>query len=77
MIMTPCSHPAFVQLIAYLTTEARPSTTMADADFVTLLWQGLMSNVETDDEEKTDVQIRDAVLAWVKVCSIHQAGTLV
>lgn len=40
---------------------------MADADFIVLVWQGLMSNMTAMTEEKTEQQVKETVLNWVKV----------
>lgn len=55
------------ELINYLSTEAKPTTNMADADFIVLVWQGLMSNITAMTEEKTEQQVKEIVLNWVKV----------
>lgn len=40
---------------------------MADADFIVLVWQGLMSNMTAMTEEKEEKQVKEIVLNWVKV----------
>ena len=60
------------QLINYLATEAKPATNMADAEFIVLVWQGLMSNMTAMTEEKTEQQVKEIVLNWIKVRLFHE-----
>lgn len=49
---------------------------MADADFIVLVWQGLMSNMTAMTEEKTEQQVKEVVLNWVKVRCAFGLGVL-
>ena len=59
----PCAPP---QIIAYVQSAAK-STTVQDADLITLVWNGLLSNLDNFTAAgSSDQQVNDAVLKWIK-----------
>ena len=54
------------QIIAYIQSAAK-STTVQDADLITLVWNGLLSNLDNFTAAgSSDQQVNDAVLKWIK-----------
>lgn len=54
------------EIIAYIQSAAK-STTVQDADLITLVWNGLLSNLDNFTAAgSSDQQVNDAVLKWIK-----------